>query len=81
MTKTGDGCMHGTPYCSHGYVPLKWGVDVVTRIGTRQLRQVCNKVVQLFNLGNGLHCVQSGVCLTKFGHGLLLSLSAQPDNV
>ena len=37
--------------------------------------------MKLFNLGNRLYCVQSGVFLTKFGHRLLLSLSAQPDNV
>ena len=37
--------------------------------------------MKLSNLGNGLFCVQSGVFLTKFGHRLLLSLSAQPDNM
>ena len=35
--------------------------------------------MKLFNLGNGHYHVQSGVFLTKFGHRLLLSLSAQPD--
>ena len=38
-------------------------------------KTVVNKV------GNGLYWVQSGVFLTKFGHRLLISLSAQPDNV
>ena len=47
------------------------------RIGTQQLGCVNE---QLFHLGNGLYCVQSGVFLTKFGHRLVLSLSAQPDN-
>ena len=37
--------------------------------------------MKLFNLDNGLYCVQSSVCLTTFGHTLLLSVSAQPDNV
>ena len=37
--------------------------------------------MKLFNLGNGLYCVQSGVFLTKFGHRLLLSLSAQSDDM
>ena len=37
--------------------------------------------MKLFNLGNGLFFAQSGVFLTEFGHKLLLSLSAQPDNV
>ena len=32
--------------------------------------------MKLFTLGTGLYCVQSGVFLTKFGHRLLLSLSA-----
>ena len=37
--------------------------------------------MKLFNLRNGLYCVQSGVFQTKFGHRLHLSVSAQPDNV
>ena len=37
--------------------------------------------MNLFNLGNGIYCIQCGVFLTKFGHRLLLSLSSQPDNV
>ena len=37
--------------------------------------------MKLFNLENGLNCVQSGVFLIKFGQTLLLTLSAQPDNV
>ena len=32
--------------------------------------------MELFTLENGLNCVQIGVFLTKFGHRLLLSLSA-----
>ena len=32
--------------------------------------------LKLFNLENGLYCVQSGVFLTKFGHKLPLSISA-----
>ena len=38
-------------------------------------------LMKLLNLGNGLYSVQSGVFLIKCGHRLLLSLSAQPDNV
>ena len=38
-------------------------------------------LMKLFNLENGLYRVQSGVFLTKFGHILLLSLSAQLHNV
>ena len=38
-------------------------------------------VNNVFNSANALYCVQSGVLLTKFGHKLLLSLSAQPDFV
>ena len=52
--------------------------NVVTRIRTQQLRQ---GLMKLFNLGNGLYCVQSGGYLAKFGHRLLLSISAQPDDV
>ena len=39
-------------------------------------RQVCKK---LSDLENEIYRVQSGVLPTKFGHKLLLSLSAQPD--
>ena len=35
--------------------------------------------MKLFNLGNGLYCVQSGVILTQFGNRLLLPFAAQPD--
>ena len=37
--------------------------------------------MQLLNIESGLYCVQSGVVLTKVGHKLLLSLSAQDDYV
>ena len=37
--------------------------------------------MKLFNLENGLNCVQSGVFVTKFGDKLLLFLSARPDKV
>ena len=36
--------------------------------------------MKLFNLGNGLYWVQSGVFLTKFGHNITPFLSAQPDS-
>ena len=36
---------------------------------------------QVFNLENGLYCVQFGLYLTTFGHKLLLFSSAQPDSV
>ena len=49
------------------------------RMGTPQPRQLCKW--KLFHLENELYCVQSGVFPTKFGHKLLLSLSAQFDNV
>ena len=49
------------------------------RTGTQQPRQLCKW--KLFYLDNGLYGVQSGVFTTKFGHKLLLSLSAQLDNV
>ena len=41
-------------------------------------RQVCKK---LSDLENEIYRVQKGVFLTKLGHKLLLSLSAQPDYV
>ena len=44
-----------------------------------RLSQMCNEVVQ--HLENGLYYVQFGVFLTKFEHRLLISLSAQSDNV
>ena len=37
--------------------------------------------MNLFHLKHGLYWVQSGVLPKKFGHKLLLSLSAQLDNV
>ena len=37
--------------------------------------------MNLFRLEHGLYCVQSGVLPKKNGHKLLLSLSAQFDNV
>ena len=80
VTKTGDGWTHGNPYCGHGYIPLKCGGggcryenwNTTTKTGV---------YMKLFNLGNGLYCVQTGVFLTKYGHRLLLYFSAQPDNV
>ena len=42
-------------------------------------RQVCKW--SCWALENRLYRVQCGVFVTKFGHRLLLSLSAQPDNV
>ena len=38
-------------------------------------------LMQLSNLENEIYYVQYGVFLTKCGHKLLLSLSAQPDYV
>ena len=49
------------------------------RMGTQQRRQLCKW--KLFYLENGIYRVQCGVFPTKFGHNLLLSLSAQLDNV
>ena len=49
------------------------------RMGTQQPRQLSKW--KLFQIENGLYRVQSDVFLTKFGHKLLLSLSAQLDNV
>ena len=37
--------------------------------------------MNLFHLEHGLHWVQSGVLPKTFGHKLLLSLSAQLNNV
>ena len=37
--------------------------------------------MKLFHLEHGLYCVQSGLLPKQFGHKLLLSLSAQLDNV
>ena len=47
------------------------------RMGTQQPRQLCKWM--LFHLENEIYRVQSVVFPTKFGHKLLLSLSAQPD--
>ena len=64
------------PYCGHGYVPLKCG-GVVTRIGTQQqLRQNVNEVDQPWKWT--LPC---SVWFISNKHRLLLSLSAQPDNM
>ena len=73
--------MSGAPYHSHGYVQLKFGGggDVIIIMGTQQPRELGKW--KLFHLENGLYRVQSGVFPTKFGHKLLLSLSAQLDNV
>ena len=71
--------MNGVPYDGHGYVPLKFGETVVMRMGTQQPRQLCKW--KLFHLENGLYRVQSGVLPIKFGHKLLLSLSAQLENL
>ena len=30
------GRMHSTPYCSHGYIPLRYGWNIVIRIGKQQ---------------------------------------------
>ena len=49
------------------------------RMGTQQPRQLCKW--KLFYLENGLYRVRSGVFPTKFGHKLLLSFSAQLDNI
>ena len=38
-------------------------------------------VMNLFNFENGLYRVEINVFLTRFGHKLLLSLSAQPDHM
>ena len=40
-----------------------------------------SSIVQSEPVGPSYYGVQSGVFLTKFRHGLLLSLSAQPDIV
>ena len=48
------------------------------RINTSLLDRCSNLVVQPWKW---TVCVPSGVFLTIFGHKLLLSLSAQPDNV
>ena len=71
MPKIGNGLTPGTPLSGHGCVSLKWGVGVVTRTETQQLRQ--NVEMKLINLGNRLYRVQSGVCVTKFGHRLRYS--------
>ena len=49
------------------------------RMGTQQPRQLGKW--KLFHLESGLNRVQSDVFPTKFGHKLLLSVSAQLDNV
>ena len=69
----------GTSYCSHGYVQQRrfGGANVVMRMGAQQQHsnqdRYVNEVVppRTFSL----------VLNLKFGHKLLLSLSAKPDNV
>ena len=51
--------------------------DVMCLLGGTKTR-VCKK---LSDLENEIYRVQEGVFLTKFGHKLLLSLSAQPDYI
>ena len=52
------------------------------RMGTQQQYNKQDRYVnELLHLEHGLYCVQSGVLTKKFGHKLLLSLSAQLDNV
>ena len=80
VTKAGDEWMHGTPYCGHGYVPLKCGGGGC-RYKNWNTTTKTGELMKLFTLGNGLYYVQSGVFLTKFGRRLLLFLSAQSDNV
>ena len=78
VTKTGD----GTPYCSHGYVLLRFRGNIVTKMGTQQQHNNQDSIkMNLFYLEHGLYWVQSGVLPKKFGHKLFLSLSAQLDNV
>ena len=77
MTKTGE----------RGPIPQPWicsaevggGGNAVMRLGTQQPRELGKW--KLFHLENGLYRVQYGVFPTKFGHKLLLSLSALLDNV
>ena len=52
------------------------------RIGTQQQYNNQDRYVnELFHLKHGFYCVQFGVLLHTFGHKLLLSLSAQLDNI
>ena len=52
------------------------------RMGTQQQYNNQDRyVMNLSHLKHGLYCVQSGVLPKTFGHKLLLSLSAQLDNV
>ena len=57
QTDLGDGRTHGAPYCGHGYVPLRFGGNVVMRMGTQQQRTsvpgaVNYGYVPLSHLGN-----------------------------
>ena len=52
------------------------------RMGTEQQYNNQDRYVnELFHLEHGLYCVQSCELPKKFGDKLLLSLSAQRDNV
>ena len=78
MTKTGVRRMHGIQYYSHGYIPLKCVGNVVMRIGTQQLRQVCKASCSTLEM-DSIAFSLSGGFLTKFRQRLLRSLSAQPQ--
>ena len=52
------------------------------KMGTQQQHNNQDRyVMNLSHLEHGLYWVQSGVLPKKYGHKLLLSLSAQLDNV
>ena len=78
MTKTGDGWMDGILYRGYEYVPE---VRRECRYRNWNTTSKTGLYIKSINLGKGLYWFQSGVFLTKFGHILLLFLSAQPDNV
>ena len=61
----GFGQTHGAPYHGYGYIPLRFGGNVVRRMGTQQQHTMGKKTVciKLFSLET--ICVNKILCIFK----------------